>query len=263
MPATVTVTAAGGELLLADLTRYRRLGRFGRVPLPGGEAAVRHPARMALGYLHGGEALGGPVLDVGLARALTGRIGEREHRTVVRMVERGVNTPLASSAGRLFDAVAALLGLGDTVGYEGEAAVALEQAADGLRAEPLPWRLVRVGDLWVYDPAPTLAAVLERAEAGEPVGPVAAGFHGAVALALAAMVAEAVTATGVDTVCLSGGCFQNRLLLGATADALEDQGLRVLWNQSVPANDGGISYGQAAVAAALLHDGAATRAKEE
>jgi hydrogenase maturation protein HypF len=155
-------------------------------------------------------------------------------------------------AGRLFDAVGALLGLGDEAGYEGETAVALEHAAGDLCAAPLPWRLADAGGLRVYDPAPTLAAVLERTEAGEPAGPVAAAFHSTLAEVTAAMVAEAVTLTGADTVCLSGGCFQNRRLLNRTADALADQGLRVLWNQVVPANDGGVSYGQAAVAAARL-----------
>lgn len=245
-------TLWGGELLYADLAGYRRLGRFARAPLPGGEAAVRHPARMALGYLHGLEPLGGPVLDPRKASALAARLGRREHDTVVRMIERGVNSPQASSAGRLFDAVAALLGLGDQVSYEGQAAVALEQAAGDLPAEALPWRLATAGGLRVYDPAPTLAAVLERAEAGEPPGPVAAAFHTTLAEVTAAMVAEAVVETGATTVCLSGGCFQNRRLLNETADTLETQGLRVLWNQAVPANDGGISYGQAAVAAARL-----------
>ncbi|MER7751913.1 carbamoyltransferase HypF [Kitasatospora sp. NPDC097643] len=240
-------TLWGGEILLADLTGYRRLGRFARAPLPGGEAAVRRPARMALGYLYGLERLGEPIED-----AFSHRLDPREVRTVVRMIERGFNSPTASSAGRLFDAVSALLGLRDDASYEGEAAVALEQAAGSLSAEALPWRISRVKELSVYDPAPTLAAVLHRTAAGEPTGPIAAAFHTTLAEVTGALVAEAVRETGADTVCLSGGCFQNRRLLTEVHDHLTRQGLRVLANSAVPANDGGISYGQAAVAAARL-----------
>ncbi|MFJ8441264.1 carbamoyltransferase HypF [Kitasatospora griseola] len=240
-------TLWGGEILLADLTGYRRVGRFARAPLPGGEAAVRRPARMALGYLYGLEPLSPPPEDT-----FSGRLDPREVHAVRRMVERGVHSPPASSAGRLFDAVAALLGLGDDASYEGEAAVALEQAAGALVADALPWRLDRVDGLPVYDPAPTLAAVLRRAAAGEPPGPVAAAFHRTLAEVTGALVGEAVRASGADTVCLSGGCFQNRRLLTDVHRELTGRGLRVLTNSAVPANDGGISYGQAAVAAARL-----------
>jgi len=240
-------TLWGGEILLADLVGYRRVGRFARAPLPGGEAAVRRPARMALGYLYGLEGLDRPMPDT-----FSGRLDAREVRTVTRMIERGVNSPMASSAGRLFDAVSALLGLRDDATYEGEAAVALEQAAGDLRAAALPWRLVRRDGVWVYDPAPTLGFLLESTAAGEPPEPLAAAFHTTLAEVTCALVAEAVRETGADTVCLSGGCFQNRRLLTEVHAALSAQGLRVLANSAVPANDGGISYGQAAVAAARL-----------
>jgi hydrogenase maturation protein HypF len=256
-------TLWGGELLLADLRGYRRLARFARAPLPGGEAAVRHPARMALGYLLGLEPLGSPPLSPGLAPALLDRMGERQTRVLAAMIRGAVNCPQASSAGRLFDAAAALLGLGDSVSYEGEAAIALEHAATPAGEQPpLPWRLVRTTDgLHVYDPAPTLAALLEGAANGTPVDVLASAFHTTLADVTEALVAEAAAETGVRTVCLSGGCFQNRLLLGLVAGRLEARGLRVLWNEAVPPNDGGISYGQAAVAAARL--AAATEDPEE
>ncbi|MEU5127925.1 Kae1-like domain-containing protein [Streptomyces mobaraensis] len=170
------------------------------------------------------------------------------------MVERGVNCPRASSAGRLFDAVAALLGLCDDASYEGQAAVALEAAAGDERAEALPWRLARAGGLWVYDPAPTLAAVLDRAGAGERTGTLAAAFHRTLAEVTSDLVHRVVRAGAPPTVCLAGGCFQNARLLTETRALLRDRGLRVLVGTAVPVNDGGIGYGQAAVAAARLRE---------
>ncbi|MBN0042732.1 carbamoyltransferase HypF [Streptomyces actuosus] len=247
-------TLWGGEVLVAGLTGYRRTGRFARAPLPGGEAAVRHPARMALGYLYGGEPLGVPRPAPWLTRPFTQRLDDPVTRLVRAMVERGVNCPQASSAGRLFDAVASLLGLGDTVSYEGQAALALEGAAGALRAGALPWRLVRVEGLWVYDPAPTLTALLERLADGVAVPPLAAAWHTTVAEVTAALVERAVTAGAPRTVCLGGGCFQNRRLLAEVDRLLRGQGLRVLTGCRVPVNDGGIGFGQAAVASALLAD---------
>jgi hydrogenase maturation protein HypF len=244
-------TLWGGELLLATYTGYRRLARFARAPLPGGEAAVRRPARMALAYLYAGEALGSPRPDPDLAAGLLARLDPREVAVVRRMLERGVNSPVASSAGRLFDAVASLLGLCDEASYEGEGAVALEAAASGYGPTPaLPWRLARRDGLAVYDPAPTLHAVLCAGD--RPAGLVAAAFHQALAEVTCALVAEAARETGVATVCLGGGVFVNRRLTTAVLEGLTAAGLAGYTGQRVPVNDGGISYGQAAVAAARL-----------
>ncbi|WP_424887069.1 carbamoyltransferase HypF [Streptomyces sp. XH2] len=248
-------TLWGGEILVADLVRYRRAGRFATAPLPGGAAAVRRPARMALGYLYGAEALGGPGVPPSLTASFVRRLPQEETRVVRTMVERGVNCPRASSAGRLFDAAAALLRLCDDATYEGQAAVALETAAGHERAEALPWRLARAGGLWVYDPVPTLTALLDRAVTGERTGALAAAFHRTLAEVTSGLVDRAVAAGAPSTVCLSGGCFQNARLLAETRSLLENQGLRVLVGSAVPVNDGGISYGQAAVAAARLKEG--------
>jgi hydrogenase maturation protein HypF len=186
-------------------------------------------------------------------RRFTGRLPDREVELVRRMIERSVNSPLASSAGRLFDAVASLLGLCDQVSYEGQAAVALETAAGRAPlAGELPWRLVRLGGGHVYDPLPTVAAVADRVAAGVPVGTLAAGFHATLVAVTTALCEQARRATGLETVCLSGGVFQNRLLTEGLQAALAADGFEVLTNQRVPAGDGGISYGQAAVAAARL-----------
>ncbi|MET7402430.1 Sua5/YciO/YrdC/YwlC family protein, partial [Dactylosporangium sp. NPDC005572] len=253
-------TLWGGEILLADLRSYRRIARFGRAPLPGGAAAVRRPARMALGYLFGAEFGTEPTGDAAALRTLAApllqRLPHTEVATVRRMVRRGVNCPPASSAGRLFDAVAALLGLGDDATYEGEAAVALEVRAAGHGPAPaLPWRLATRDGLVVYDPGPTLHGALLARHDGAQTGYVAAAFHATVAAVTVAVCADAAERHGTSVVCLSGGVMQNRVLVGALVAGLAGAGLTPLVNERVPANDGGLSYGQAAVAAARLREG--------
>ncbi|MFF9192720.1 carbamoyltransferase HypF [Streptomyces rochei] len=245
-------TLWGGEILLADLSGYCRVGRFATAPLPGGDAAVRHPSRTALGHLLNTEPLGTTPPSPALVRRFTGRLAPSEAAAVRVMVARGVNCPLASSAGRLFDAVAALLGLADSVSYEGEAAVRLEAAAGTARAEPLAHRITRAGGVWVYDSMSTLADLLTRRASGEPVPELAAAFHLTLAHVTADLVARAVEDGAPHTVCLGGGCFVNGRLLGEVGRLLRSQGLRVLFGHEVPVGDGGISYGQAAVAAARL-----------
>jgi hydrogenase maturation protein HypF len=246
-------TLWGGEILVGDLVGYRRAGRFATAPLPGGDAAVRHPQRTALGHLLGGEALGGTLPDPRLVRRFTERLPESEVSAVRTMLDRGLNSPRASSAGRLFDTAAALLGLADgRVSYQGEAAVLLEAAAGDTHAVPLAHRLVRVDDVWVYDPAPTLADLLARQADGEPVARLAAAFHLTLGIVTAGLVARAVAEGAPRTVCLGGGCFVNRRLLTEVKRRLHAEGLRVLVGGQVPVGDGGISYGQAVVAAARL-----------
>ena len=239
-------TLWGGELLLCDYRSYRRLGRFGTAPLPGGAAAVRRPTRMALGYLFGAEF----ALPDHLVGSVTERLGGREPAVIRRMIEANVHCPKASSAGRLFDAVAALLGLCDEATYEGEAAVLLEAAARRADAStPLRWALRRHAGLLVYDPARTLTDVVT---ADEPPATVARRFHHTITEVSVAMVTECVRETGVRTVCLGGGVFQNALLAGDLTAALTAQGLDVHIGQAVPVNDGGVSYGQAVIAAATI-----------
>jgi len=233
-------TLWGGEIFLATYRDYRRVGRFGRAPLPGGEVAVRRPSRMALGYLHGAEDFGAPSIPDTRPTS--------EAALVRRMVERQVNSPLASSAGRLFDAAAALLGVCEENSYEGEAAVLLEAAAADHRGPSFDWTLHRRDGLWVYDPVPTLSDLVT---CGDPTGVAAARFHTTIAEVTAALVRE--VAGGTRTVCLGGGVFQNRRLVDAVTRELGD--FQVLVGERVPVNDGGISYGQAAVAAAVLAGG--------
>jgi hydrogenase maturation protein HypF len=250
-------TLWGGEILLADLRGYRRLARFGRAPLPGGALAVRRPYRMALGYLFGAEALDDAVIP-GLApeaaEAFLDRLDPREVALVRTQVARGLNAPVASSAGRLFDAAAALIGIRDVAEYEAQAAIDLELAAGDRVAGPLPYRLAYRDNLLVYDPRPTLAALVASSR---PAGDRAAAFQATIVTVTRELLADAHARTRVSTVCLSGGVFQNRRLASSLLRELAGDGFHVVINRQVPVNDGGVSYGQAAVGAARLASGGA------
>ena len=249
-------TLWGGEILLADLRSSRRLARFGTAPMPGGEAAVRHPLRMALGYLLNGEDLGGMRPAAHQLDAFLAGLPDREPdvETVARLARSGVRSPQISSAGRLFDAASAILGLCDHAGYEGHAAVVLEGASEGALADPLPWRIARAGDLWVLDTVAMLTALLAGVQDHAPVPELAAAFHEGLAMATVGMVHKCAADSGVRTVCLSGGVWQNQRLAEQVFAELSGDGFRVLVNERVPTNDGGISYGQAAIAAARIAD---------
>jgi hydrogenase maturation protein HypF len=250
-------TLWGGEILLADLRGYRRIARFGRAPLPGGALAVKRPYRMALGYLFGAEALevgGVPGLASEPSAAFVARLDPREVALVRQQVARGLNAPVASSAGRLFDAAAALIGIRDVAEYEAQAAIDLELAAGDRAAAPLPYRLARRDGLLVYDPRPTLQAI---ASAGRPAPELAAAFQATIVTVTRELLADARARTGVSTVCLSGGVFQNRRLASMLLRELAGDAFEVFINRQVPVNDGGVSYGQAAIGAARLASGGA------
>jgi len=237
-------TVWGGELLLGDLGSFRRVGMLLPVRLPGGERAIRQPWRMACAWLTvAGEAR--PELP----RALQGRVPERAWEQVSELARTGVASPLTTSMGRLFDAVAALCGLRPEVSYEGQAAIELEAACEETALEPYPVALEGSGGLLVIDPRATITAVTADIAAGASVGSVATRFHAAVAGAAVTACARAASEHGVDQIVLSGGVFQNRRLLTETAAGLQAAGLRVLMPERLPCNDGGIAYGQVAVAA--------------
>jgi hydrogenase maturation protein HypF len=243
-------TVWGGELLLGGLEGFERVGLLFPVRLPGGDAAVRQPWRMACAWLSAayGE-------QPALPRGLRGRVKPDQWRQVSELVRSGVASPLTTSAGRLFDAVAALAGVRSEVNYEGQAAIELEAMADPgeTGAYPLPLGGAEPsGAPLVIDPRPTVREVVRDVERGIPAPRVSARFHNALAVATATGCEHAAARSGVDAVVLSGGVFQNRLLLGRTAGLLRDAGLRVLIPELLPANDGGISYGQLAVASARL-----------
>jgi len=254
-------TAWGGELLVGDLAGFDRAGHLWPVALPGGDRAAGEPWRMACAWL---VAAGDP--EPAVPAALAGAVDAGRWRAVAAMARTGFSAPVTTSAGRLFDAVAALCGLRAENRYEGQAAIELEAAAwdDERAAYELPVAggvpAARGADGppvagGVLDARVIIRAVRDDLAAGVAVGAVAARFHRGLALAVAAWCAETAAARGLDTVVLSGGVFQNRRLLEATAAQLDRLGLRVLVPERLPPNDGGIAYGQAAVAAARLAAG--------
>jgi hydrogenase maturation protein HypF len=235
-------TVWGGELLAGDLTAFERVGHLLTVRMPGGDAAVREPWRMACAWLvAAGEE------EPALPSALGGEVAPAHWRAIAELARTGLSAPETSSMGRLFDAVAALCGVRARVNYEGQAAVELEAVADRGSAEPYPMPVRPDG---VLDAGATVRAVVDDVSRGTPAAVVSARFHAAVAEATAVACARAASEQGVATVVLSGGVFQNRLLLERTAGLLGAAGLRVLVPELLPPNDGGVAYGQAAVAAA-------------
>jgi hydrogenase maturation protein HypF len=259
-------TIWGGEFLIADLAGFERAGHLAPLPMPGGAAAIKQPWRMAAAYLDAAYAGSPPVgLDVAV------RNRERWPR-VLAMARRGLNSPVTSSAGRLFDAVAATLGVRDTINYEGQAAVELEQLADpgekgAYRAEiTAPAAELTAGSAAASQGQPgaeitgegplliaaadLVRAVVEDLARGTDRSVVAARFHNGVAGMITDCCLRLRERHGLGTVALSGGVFQNLLLLHAAVDQLEERGFRVLTHSRVPCNDGGISLGQAVVAAA-------------
>jgi hydrogenase maturation protein HypF len=236
-------TIWGGEFLLADRLAFDRLAHFKTYPLPGADKAIEEPWRMALSMC--------------VAEGIPWSRGERDHAgaeaeedAVRRIISRGINSPLTSSAGRLFDAVASLLGLCDIAGYEAQGAIRLEAAADPTAQGRYPFDVKRDEVPWKLDFGPTLRALLDDRANGAEVSLTAARVHETVAAATAVVAQELCVARNVTDVVLSGGVFQNGLLLQRTRSALRAVGLTVHVNSLVPPNDGGISLGQAAVAVA-------------
>jgi hydrogenase maturation protein HypF len=256
----------GGEFLIADYHSFRRAGHLQYLPLPGGAAAIKRPRRTAISYiltLLGENALNAVIASEAKQSQLAsiGQVTEVEVEVIKRQVERRINSPLNSSMGRLFDAVSALLGIRSEIDYEGQAAVELEMAAyssvlarsvsEGAISgaqESYPYRtgedkgirIVRLKDL--------LWAVIEDLQHGVSRGRVSVKFHNTIARMVNEMCRLIADETGITQVALSGGVFQNRLLLRKSIDLLESSGFQVFTHGHVPCNDGGISLGQAVIA---------------
>jgi hydrogenase maturation protein HypF len=239
-------TLWGGELLFGDIGSCRRVGSLHPVRLPGGAQAIRQPWRMACAWLHESSDSGeSPALP----DTLCGHVDPERWSRVMQLASTGFASPQTTSAGRLFDAVAALCGLRAEIVYEGQAAIELEAACDPSERASYPMPVVTRGDTIVIDPRATIAEISADVRAGASAAKIAARFHRSLAGSTIESCVAAASRYGTETVVLSGGVFLNRRLLEAVAAGLSDQGLRVLTPQLLPAGDGGISYGQAAVAA--------------
>ena len=237
----------GAELLLADLTGFKRLAHLRYIPLPGGDLAARRLWRIVLGY-----CTLNPMARPYFSAAFEG-VDPTELAVAERQLETGLNAPKASSMGRLFDAAAAILGVRRVASYEGQAAMELEALAGFRPAAEYPSAIHDDDDGgWEIDPLPLLTQLGLRRAKGYDVADLAADFHASIAWVTMEVLRRAVEATGIRTVALAGGTFQNARLLLSLRRRLEERGLRPLIPRVLPPGDGAISYGQAAVAAARL-----------
>jgi hydrogenase maturation protein HypF len=248
-------TIWGGEFLLADYDDFQRLGALRSTPLPGGTQAILQPWRNSFSQLH--SSLGWSRVEVGWGELEGVRwLAGQPLETLSRMMEAGLNCPNTSSCGRLFDAVAALLGIcRESISYEGQAAIELEAAALTAKARDsrgYPLAMEPSEGLWLLDPSPIWPAILDELHAGTDKCLIAWRFHQGLIDSLCGLAQKLAREAGVDTVALSGGVFQNRSLFEGVSATLRGSGLKVLTHRLIPANDGGISLGQATIGAARL-----------
>ncbi len=243
-------TVWGGEILRVEGFGFERLGHFRQVALPGGNKAIKEPWRMALSYLRG--------LDPDPESAFgdfTGRWPRRSVKVILQMLDRGVNSPLTSSCGRLFDAASALAGIRETVNYEGQAAIEFEQAIEpdegGYGGE-----LRRENGLWIVDPFPMIAEVVREVRGNRPAGIISARFHNGLVSLLSETAGRISSETGLTRIALSGGVFQNAYLIARLETELKQRGFEVFSHVEVPANDACIALGQVYVGARWLTAGA-------
>ncbi|MBZ5542869.1 MAG: carbamoyltransferase HypF [Acidobacteriia bacterium] len=236
----------GGEVLLADYESFERAAHFGYVRMPGGAAAIYEPWRMAVSYLF--QHFGEDFWDLPIA--FVKQLERRRTKTLLKMVERGVNSPLTSSCGRLFDAVAALAGIRQKVTYEAQAAIELEAAmGGGSENSAYPLELSPDGAGWLIDTKPMFAALVSDLARGESASLISRRFHIALIEVFVHLATLLRDRAGLARVCLSGGTFQNVYLQEGLVARLVAAGFEVFTHSEVPAGDGGLSLGQAIVAA--------------
>ncbi|MBN1201459.1 MAG: carbamoyltransferase HypF [Anaerolineae bacterium] len=241
----------GGEILVGDYASYERFAHLRYIPLPGGDAATLRPYRTALAHLWDA----GIDWDDDLAPV---RAASDQERTIIRQqLDRRINAPLTSSMGRLFDAVASLVGVLQAVTYEAQAAIQFEAQVDPNEPGAYPFEIITQPDgaPHVFDPASMWSALLDDLRSGVPAPHIASRFHNGIAAMICRACDLARQHTGIQTVALSGGVFQNVTLLQKTIPLLQASGFSVLTHRLVPPNDGGLALGQAAVAAVALQHG--------
>ena len=240
----------GGEFLAADLAGFERYAHLRYVSMPGGDAAVRQPWRMALSYLcdsFGAQHL--PEIPQWFRQ-----VPEKHIAIVNAMLSRGINTVRTSSCGRLFDAIASLAGLRQEVTFEGQAAIALEMAASDKASEAYSFELEGDRPLQI-DVRPMIREIVKDLSQSRSAADIGARFHNTIARIMVEVALRMRNTEGLNSVCLSGGTFQNRYLLERGVRQLRERGFDVFLHATVPPNDGGISLGQATIANELLHSG--------
>jgi len=233
-------TVWGGEFLEVTLRHYARLGHLRTIPLPGGDRAAKEPWRMAAVYL---ERIYGEVANADIP--FTHGIDLAKWSFLKEAIQAGINSPLCSSMGRLFAAVSALIGVRGSIHYEGQAAIELEQMADQAEKGEYPPEITHNNGCFILDPDPVIEAIVKDIKQGEDPSVISARFHNSVARAIVQMAIKMREATGFSEIILSGGVFQNHLLMARAWDLLEGEDFQVYIHHKVPANDGGIALGQA------------------
>lgn len=235
----------GGEVLVADLRGFERAAHLAYIPLPGGEQAIRQPWRMAAVYLQ--RSFGDDFLTLPIP--FVQRMNADRWRVLSQMIAVGLNSPPTSSLGRLFDAVAALIGIRDEVVYEGQAAIELETHAAPVD-QVYPFAITDSAPM-IIDVLPTIRAIVQDLQQGRSTAVISGQFHRTIAALIVALCERVRAHTGLRTVALSGGLFQNKTLVEQLLPLLEAAGFQPYLNRLVPPNDGGLSLGQLAIAAAL------------
>jgi hydrogenase maturation protein HypF len=240
--------AWGGEFLIASATRFRRFGHLQYFVLPGGEKAIHEPWRIGVSLLKQAYSKSWPEIASGLKL-----IPDKTDLTLFDMIiEKRLNSPLSSGLGRLFDGVAAIMGLRSKVSFEGQAAMELEAKAKSAGLV-LPFDILRNSDeSYILDISTTIRAIVENIFDGKSVEETASAFHATLIAAFVAMSDEMRKVTGINRVALSGGCFQNRLLLEGSVAELKNNGFDVYCHCQIPTNDGGVSLGQAVIAGSII-----------
>jgi hydrogenase maturation protein HypF len=234
----------GGEFLIADEAGFERSGHLRYLPLLGGEAAIKQPWRFGISLLR--EAFGDTWPDVASRLEIVPEGYLCEHLN--KIMDAGMNSPLTSSLGRVFDGVASIIDLKRFVSFEGQAAMELEAAAKPGSADVLPYRIFQEGETSILDLIPLVKAIVEARLAGMQAPGLASAFHATLIASFIDMAGLLRERTGISRVALSGGCFQNRILLEGCADELVRGGFEVFTHQRIPANDGGVALGQAVIA---------------
>ncbi|MBC8511403.1 MAG: carbamoyltransferase HypF, partial [Dehalococcoidia bacterium] len=238
----------GGEFLVVDYKGFKRMGHLEYLPLPGGDAATKRPYRIAIGYLL--KLLGEASITSELV--FLKQIDAIEIELIKRQLQAGLNSPLTSSMGRLFDAVSAMTGVRGEIDYEGQAAVELEMIAyddsGKVGNDGYPYYIIEHNGMSIIQLKELLSAIVEDLHQGVPKATISAKFHNTVARMVCEMCQLMAKSTGINQVALSGGVFQNRLLLRKVMSLLESAGFSVLTHKQVPCNDGGISLGQGVIA---------------
>ncbi len=231
----------GCEFMLTDYSGFERVAHLKYIPMPGGDKATEEPWRMAVSYLHSvyGEAIPSRFLK---------RWGDEKTSFIMKMLRQGINSPLTSSAGRLFDAVASILSLRDKVNYEAQAAIELEMIADEDENSGYEFEIYGEGNVLIIDPTKTIIDIVCDMDCGIHLSVISARFHNTVLGWTLEICRRMRDKTGINKVALSGGVFQNRYLSERLKPRLKEEGFSVIFHAKVPTNDGGISLGQAVIA---------------